>query len=179
MSLKNSKLKLLGSDTHAADLTGSATQAQNTTNEVVSAKSGFTVVNDTVGEAMNTSSGGVEASVVVTTPSDSLVVIVANMFSVNDSAGTDTHNIRILDGTTELASTSIGVGSNSSRLIPLLFVGVPLTGSRTYNVEAWSPGGGILVSVSINVTHVQLTDTHAASLTGSNTQTTHEDRVLL
>lgn len=148
--------------TPTAELIGDATMAESTTGSTDSDKAGTSVPSGKAsGEPMNAAAGTNEASVVVTTPANSLVVVTASMSSINDSTPADTHNIRVLDGSTTLKSASVLVGNNTDRLLSVLFVGIPLSGSRTYNVQTWSPGGGILLMVTINVTHIQLTDTHA------------------
>jgi len=186
LSLVNAKKKITGSDTHVlsgtgpidthvADLTGDATQAESTNNSNNINKSGTAVdFNDAQGEFLPAVAGTNAISVTITTPADSLVVIAASASSVNLNAPAKTLHVRILDGTTTLKSDSISVSSSSDGILTVLFIGVPLTGSRTYNVQVWTvTTSQLLLAVALNVSHVRLTDTHAASLSGSAGSDTH------
>jgi hypothetical protein len=186
MTIMNKRPKITGSDTHAGNLTGSAgtdthsaglsgtaTQAENTSDSVFTNKAGFTSSNAT-GKLIASTAGTNEASVTVTTPSNSSVIITATCYYDNDGGTSETLNLRILDGTTTLESTSGSIGANTASGLTLVHVDTsPETGSRTYNAQAWA-NGGILFFVSLTVTHVQLTDTHAGSLSGSAGVDTHE-----
>lgn len=149
-----------------AVLTGSATMAESTTASNTDINAGFTF--DSRGELSIFSPGTNKLSQTITTPSNSLVVVAAS--AVIDSQSTGNYLIRVLDGTTILKTTTVNIIDGTARTISVLFVGVPLSGSRTYNVQSWttSAGGGLLGFITIDISHVQLTDTHAASSKNKN-----------
>ncbi len=167
-SFPNAKPKLLGEGEDSigiivtpavAGLTGDATLAESTTaaNNVI--KLGFTTTinGELAGTAPNT-----KLSQAVTTPADSLVVVAACAYYMNDGGNTQTINIRVLDGAVILKSASRTIPANGENILSVLFVGIPLTGSRTYNVQAWiTPSSRLLAAVRIDISHVKLTDTHA------------------
>lgn len=146
--------------TPLANLTGDITQAASTNNDITTKRTGTTFAVTAACKLLPTSSGTNETSVGVTTPVDSLVCIgYSAEFGVG---GTGTFNIRILDGTTILQTESKSATANSYKLVQGLFVGIPLSGSRTYNIQCWGPSSNCLLEVAIYVNHVQYTDTHVA-----------------
>lgn len=146
--------------TPSANLTGTISQAEDTTGNVTTKRTGTTFGATATVKAIATSSGTNETSVVVTTPADSLVVIA---YSCEFAVGsTGTFNMRILDGSTTLQTKSAAHTATKYQLFNGLFVGIPNSGSRTYNIQCWGPSGSGLLEVSIFVSHVQFTDTHDA-----------------
>lgn len=153
---------MIKNKTPTADLIGDATQAVSTSAATSANKSGFFANNNTVsGELTNGAAGTNELSQGVTTPSNSLVVVAASALYNSESTGS--YHVRVLDGSTTLKTTSVSITNGTTRTISVLFVGVPLSGARTYNVQCWdtAPGGGLLCWVTLDISHVQLTDTHA------------------
>lgn len=141
-------------------LFGSATQAENTTGKNSDFFSGTSAVG--VGK-LGIQSPTTQVSTTVTTPSNSLVVVAGSCAISNAGTGpSHTVNIRILDGSTILKDGTITIGPTVDHLISILFIGIPLTGSRTYNVQVWTTTTANLVieRANIDVSHVQLTDTH-------------------
>ena len=150
-----------------AKLTGTATQAESTTGNANVNKSGFSVsVNQVQGKLWPIVAGTNEASVVVTTPTDSLVVVAASAVGWLNVSGSGTMFVRVLDGTsaTILKTASLAVGGGTDAMLDVLFVGTPISGSRTYNVQCWNTNGDVLMYVTLSVSHVQLDDTHAGAI---------------
>ncbi len=145
--------------TPLANLTGSAVLSQANANGQDSSKSGISGTG--FSQASATSAGTNEASTTVTTPADS-AVIVCGSATLSSTAST-TLNIRLLDGSTTLVSTSVAVPANAVRILSLMHVDLtPEAGSRTYNIQVWATTARNLHGASIRVTHIQLTDTHLA-----------------
>jgi len=147
-----------------ATLTGSAIQSESIIGNANVIKLGFGVpLNRVFGKVWPTVPGTNEASVVVTTPSNSLVIIAGAGVGWLKNTGNGTLSVRVLDGTTILKTANLAVGDDVDAMLDVLFVGVPNSGTRTYHVQCWNTNGDALMYVTLSVSHVQLTDTHAAS----------------
>jgi len=148
-------------------LDGSATQVENTTGGTNINKTDFplTQINRVNGKTWSFVSGINETSLGITTPPNSVVVVSASASGWLRGTGNGTVFIRVLDGATILKTSSFAVSNTNDVLIDVLFIGVPLTGSRTYNMQCWNTNGDGLMYVTLRVSHVQLTDTHTTKNT--------------
>jgi len=145
-----------------AKLTGDITQAKSTSNNTTVKRTGTTFGVTAVVKVLATSAGTNEASVSITTPTDSLVVIAYSCEL--GVGGSGTFNMRILDGTDELQIKSESFTQTKYQLMQDLFVGTPKSGPRIYNIQVFGPSSNGLLEVSIFVSHVQFDDTHGGAI---------------
>lgn len=152
---------MIKNKTPAATLSGTITQAEDTTG---SDRDKFAGNNILAGRARGknwpSSSGGNQSSVTVTTPANSLVVVSGYGYGWLPGSGSGTMNVRVLDGSTTLKTSTLATGNSTDVCLDVLFVGVPNSGSRTYNLQCWNTLGDSLMGTGIRVSHVQFTDTH-------------------
>ena len=155
-----------------AGLSGTISQAENTTGEDADKFGGFAIFAGRAnGKIWPSGPGTNQSSVTVTTPADSLVVVAGFGAGWLPGSGSGTMSVRVLDGSTTLKTATLSTGNTNDAELSVLFVGVPLSGSRTYNVQCWNTSGDALMHTSIRVSHVQFTDTHAGIITTPATAT--------
>ncbi len=155
----NRKPTLTGSATLSEDTTGFDTFAPNTA--ITQMTTGR------FGNMQNFEEGINDTSVTVTTPTgDDVLVVVAGAAAMATAitGGGGTWFVRLLDGTTILKTQAFSpvLTNERSYCMNALFVGVPLAGSRTYNLQTYkNDSDGVLYGVALRVSHVKLTDTQA------------------
>lgn len=194
----NAKSKLLGEDTHAAQLDGSAgtdTHAANLSGSLSESigddqdsnfgtSSGLPSISSNVTQSDNIPNGQVTVNVV----KDGSIVIIAVGVSTGQNNGPifDIEEATVVKGSGSIFVTGIFQTKGGVDMVILFNVSA---GNHTYDI-IWTTNrnktSGFVQAIVIEVddTHAanlsgsQGTDTHAANLIGDNTQTTHEQAVL-
>lgn len=162
--IKNAKALLLGSDTHGAGLSGSATLSETTdftTNNTRPDNEGST------SKFRSVSSGNEGVSVTITTPTNpSILVLIVTTVARRSSAVTDwdleEDGVKLLDMATTGAIQSVDTFVH--------IISSPTSGSNKYAVVA--DGLQSNAGMSITAVFIDVNDTHAGTLTGSNSQDT-------
>lgn len=155
------KVFLTGADTHAADLTGSAVQVNDS--GVGSSAGGNASATTSRPTRTFFSNGSTILSVVDTTPANSTVIVtICYRTSLTGNGGNSELTI---GGAQVLTFSTPGAGGTGFQQ----YVDVdPPAGSNTYAFKSLSSQQ--LESMFLVVKFISLDDTHAATLTGSNTQ---------
>jgi len=168
----NSKVKITGADTHSADLTGTTTLAEGGNTETQNAN-GTTSGGATTTKRNNGSDGAtiLTFSSITTPVNSTLIIITATAPQL--TTGSNAKTILLKRGSTVLETISIdGIDSNSTVQIANIHIDAsPQSGTNTYTLEQDdnSSFGGVTATLMF----IELTDTHAASLIGANTQNTN------
>ncbi len=191
----NAKPKILGSDTHAANLTGnssisdSSTFVDRTNSPVIFYDN---VVGETFGTGPSTDFELAGTTVNVASVDDIVIVVFYTISGPEDGTGPSgsvTWDIAFVREAEILQSATHSGGNNSGPFTDrAILVLTGLTGSNRFGIRLQNftatgtrrlgMGTGGSGGVWISTTIVSLTDTHAASLDGSNTQRTHEAEVI-
>ena len=177
----NSKPILLGSDTHAADLTGTASLAEDSAEASTQGVAGTTSASNVSDRFTAGVTGFARATFTdVVTPTNSVIILAVGQCSNLVSSGTGSKDWQWKkDSVNYLSSFTLQNAQSSGAIraeISVIIDDNPESGTHTYtltDVDTAQFGG-----VACKITFVQLTDTHTASLTGFNTQHTQESGVI-
>jgi len=173
----NAKPIILGADTHAALLTGNA--VQNLTQTVIAGVEGTST---NPGNANNFFRSDTPPATIatlsnITTPSSNSVMIIV-IAERNQTFDSTTATFELKRGATLLDSFGFGNGGGGGESVTIVdYTENPaVVGTHDYTLVSTSNRnyGGI----DFKIFFVDLDDTHAAILTGTNSQRTHEQAVL-
>jgi len=178
-ALPNSKPKLLGSDTHAATLTGDISNGTNQINQSV-----IDAVINRAGPAIVQL--GSRAATVTSIKNIIIARFVQRVFRVG---GTTTYTARVrrdnITSGTIVAQQFVGVSNGFFTFIINVEDPDVSVGSHTYffsieitQTTAQAPVPFTTYITTPNAFIFSINDTHAATLTGANTQSAHETEVL-
>lgn len=174
----NKRSLLLGSDTHSSSLSGSVSQAE--TNAQSENGNLGTTIDTNFDEKYTAGSAGTTRATFtdVATPTDSLMILVIGQATRSALIDEQTKTWLWKKDTVTFSTVNLSptISSLSNKTLLSTVVITPTAGTHTYTLvenDATSFG-----SVSAKITFIQLTDTHAATLTGSNTQRTVAEGIL-
>ncbi len=178
MVIKNQKSILSGEDTHAAVLSGSVTvQVDQNVNTGINGNSSGSNVNR-IFSASSTNQVLLTLPNIIT-PSNSIMIINTMMANILDSgAGGSFKSLTIkrdgvdIHGPFTLASSIVGSQAITLNTIAL----TPVSGTHTYTLV--SNDGNSYGAVRMQIIFVNANDTHAATLTGANTQDTRDQGII-
>lgn len=187
----NARSKILGSDTHAASLTGN--NIPSSQSAVTKAQSLFNITDDPFMKFLLTAAS-IEEEITtqsVTVPADTAtekyIYTASGIVDGFNSGNQGTQKkflVKLYDDTTVIASATFTwtglLGADQYEIKGLNATNFsPASGTRNFKLTIENAGSApSLVGCMIIVNVLKITDDHAASLTGSNTQTSHEQVVL-
>jgi len=171
--IKNAKGKLKGSDTHSAGLSGTAALVQGT--PVSGSLGGGTPnFNQNVPYTLLTGPYNWATTPSITTPAQPCLLIITWIELEPPNGGSSGQLVYLRRGTTNLASFALGGGLNWGIYTSLS----PVAGSHQYSFFIDSFHQCSPHNAQINVKFITINDTHAGTLSGSNTQDTQENKII-
>lgn len=175
--LSNSNPKILGTDGHSADLTGSV-NADTDSTAVSNLQGSSTFLSANLHHSdFTTNQVTVTVSSVVVASGEKVLLTYVWVSSADDNnqTGASTHSIQ-RDGS-EITTVGNGNYSGAGIFRNAEFLDDPGAGTYTYTVKMTVAGANYSY-VGLRATVITTTDTHVASLIGTNSQSTHEGKVL-
>lgn len=175
----NAKPKLLGEDTHAASLTGSS---DSDIDNSIEGDFGTGPTDFDSNVFRFPVAIGLAASVTINVTSTTSKILISAIMAFGNNVGSSKNvEFELRRGATVLDTINQSMGANSTHCILRQFTDTGQLGNVTYSIVVTDNNSLQIVAtrgLQIQAIEVKVVDTHAASLTGDNTQTTHESEVL-